>query len=142
MEPSTTDPFVVRLFPWLDWFCIIALFCARENLVALCSHPRIWYPKFPVNNQYIPSQVKRRYFTIKSIHSLSLLSFWRTTVIGDSHIQSARGKDIWGEQAFLQCLPPVTTQLQPAIPSHNLGNDQRHSTSWSYASKHKWEESL
>ena len=94
---------------------------------------KIWYPQFPMSKQYILKQGKRICFIVKSIHSLFLLSFgkWQHSMI--PKFTQSEWKIFEGKQDVLWCLPPLH-HISSHLHHHSLGNDQRHSTSWSYTS--------
>ena len=94
---------------------------------------KIWYPQFPMSKQYIPKQGKRICFIVKSIHSLFPLSFgkWQHSVIPKS--SQSEWKIFEGKQDILWCLPS-SHRISSHLHRHSSGNDQRHSTSWSYTS--------
>lgn len=132
-EFTITDPFAPTCFSDQN-DSVLLLFCTKENLAVQCFHPRTWYPNFPVSQQQILKQGREDIFIIKSIHLLSLLSFWKMTAPRDSEIQPARGQNVWGLQAFLQCLLQGMSHQQPSRPPCSVGYDQRHSTDWNYMS--------
>lgn len=88
-DPKTTTPFAARLFLWP----VTAYHCF------FFSPERIYLHNVLVQELGIPSSLKvnnmplneekkkeRDYFIIKSIHLLSLISFWKMTAISDSKI--------------------------------------------------------
>lgn len=61
------------------------------------------------------------------------LFLWEMTALSDTQIQPVRVKNIW-RWAGLSLVPAPSHHISSHLHHHSLGNDRRHSTSWSYTS--------